>query len=200
MFLIGTEIPDPKLLYQVYCYLHIYSNRDHCKATVGCHREALQNKVLPALHYLASVMNEIHWDARLSPNNHSPHFPVLFTGIVDTFPIRVLKPVNSTLRKALFNPKYDDCVYKVQLGINFLGEIVLCTGPHLGVCYDGHIWERTAAKILTDWEFWIGDGAYPFCNVMFVCVLCYLVCVIVFFDCIQIYLARSNAGALQSTT
>jgi len=41
-----------------------------------------------------------------------------------------------------------------------LGQIVLCTGPHLGVCYDGHIWKRTGAKLLLPWEWWIGDGAY----------------------------------------
>ncbi len=36
----------------------------------------------------------------------------------------------------------------------------MCTGPHLGVCYDGHIWYRTARQKLLPWEQWIGDGAY----------------------------------------
>jgi hypothetical protein len=77
-------------------------------------------------------------------------------GIVDTFPIRVEKPKDSTLRKALFSGKYATTVYKVQLGITFLGQIVLCTGPHLPI-YDGHIWAETEAEhARLDWEWWLG--------------------------------------------
>lgn len=66
-------------------------------------------------------MDEIFWDDRLDSRNHAPHFPFLFTGIVDTFPIQVLHPQNKELRHQLYNPKYGTCVYKGQLGIDFLG-------------------------------------------------------------------------------
>ena len=42
----------------------------------------------------------------------------------------------------------------------YLGRILLCTGPHLGLCYDGHIWQRTGASLLRCWERFLGDGAY----------------------------------------
>eukprot|EP00026_Physarum_polycephalum_P011249 Phypoly_transcript_11456.p1 GENE.Phypoly_transcript_11456~~Phypoly_transcript_11456.p1 ORF type:complete len:177 (+),score=4.07 Phypoly_transcript_11456:606-1136(+) len=76
------------------------------------------------------------------------------------FPLRVQVPVDRELARALYNPKYKHCVYKCQLGIDFLGRIIICTGPHLGLCYDGHIWSRTGAQKLLPWEWWLGDGAY----------------------------------------
>ena len=146
-------------------------------------------KVFPALCYLAKVINEIFWEDRLSPYNHTPHFPFWFTGIVDTFPLHVLQPHNSTLRRALFNPKYGGCVYKGQLGINFLGAIVLCTGPHLGLCYDGHIWQRTGAPLLEPWEWWLGDGAYPFVDLIVVCLL-------ILFDFLYIYFTKAICSTI----
>jgi hypothetical protein len=163
--------------------MHMYPNRSQSKSALGCSRYSLNYFVIPAINYLEHVMDEIHWDDRLSPYNHTPHFPLWFVGAVDTFPLRVLTPISSHLRKALFNPKYGQVclythsrtllshhscvftliysVYKAQVGINFLGEIVICTGPHLGVCYDGHIWKRTGAGKMLPWEWWLGDGAYP---------------------------------------
>jgi hypothetical protein len=66
-------------------------------------------------------------------------------GMVDTFLIEVQKPKDSQHRWALLTNKYHTTVYKVQLGISFLGTILFCTGPHLPL-YDGHIWEATAAS------------------------------------------------------
>ena len=48
-------------------------------------------------------------------NNHSPYFPSLVTGIVDTFLVEVWKPLNGELNRALYNPKYNATVYKVKL-------------------------------------------------------------------------------------
>src|SRR3989344_4493613 len=129
---------------------------------------------MPQLSKLADAMNEIQWLDRLSPYNHSVDFPHLMTGtfslhmtlttvihylptgIVDTFPIRVWKPKDKALRKALFASKYGTTVYKVQLSISLLGQIVLCTGPHLPL-YDGHIWASTMeAHPLEPWEWWLG--------------------------------------------
>ncbi len=126
-YYLGTPVPDPLILYLIYKYLHLYPGRNQVKTVLGCTRFHLQYVILPALHYLCLVMDEIHWNDRLDPRNHTPHFPFLFTGIVDTFPIRVKQPVNKELRESLYNPKYGACVYKCQLGIDFLGMVlILC--------------------------------------------------------------------------
>jgi hypothetical protein len=121
--LIDTPIPHPRILVQVYAYLHMYPRQRQVKAVLGCSRKHLQRKILPALHYLAKSMHEIFWDDRLDLNNHAPHFPYLFVGMVDTFPLRVLQPVHRPLARALYNPKYGGCIYKGQLAIDFLGIV-----------------------------------------------------------------------------
>jgi hypothetical protein len=79
--------------------------------------------------------------------------------MVDTFPIEVQKLEKSALWCALFTNKYGTMVYKVQLGISFLGQILFCTGPHL-LLYDGHIWASTKAHHPhEEWEWWLG-GPY----------------------------------------
>lgn len=45
--------------------------------------------------------------------------------MVDTFPVTVLEPVDTTLASAIRNPKYMHTVFKAQIGIDFLGRIVL---------------------------------------------------------------------------
>jgi hypothetical protein len=68
----------------------------------------------------------------------------------------VWKPKDKALQKALFTGKYGTTVYKVQLSISLLGQIVLCTGPHLPL-YDSHIWASTMeAHPLEPWEWWLG--------------------------------------------
>ncbi len=133
----------------VYKYLHLYLMRDQCKLILGCNRFYLHYVVLPALHYLRLVINEVHWDDRLYHGNHTPHFPFLFTGCVDTFPMYVQQPINSELRKALYNPKYGGCVYKGQLGIDFLGMLMLkCFATLLLIIVIGRI---VLAQVLT-WD------------------------------------------------
>jgi hypothetical protein len=52
--------------------------------------------------------------------------------IFDTAPIFVVEPKPKWLGNALHQPKYGGTVYKIQIGINFLGWICCYTGPHLG--------------------------------------------------------------------
>jgi hypothetical protein len=76
--------------------------------------------------------------------------------MVDTFPIQVEKPEDPELRAALLTNKYRTTVYKVQLSVKFLGQIVLCSGPHLPL-YNAHIWESTAPlQPHQPWEWWLG--------------------------------------------
>ena len=50
---------------------------------------------------------------------------------------------------------------KIQLGISLMGNIILWTGPHLGVTPDVTIWEQTwAAHPFFPWEWWLADLGY----------------------------------------
>lgn len=73
------------------------------------------------MKWLGENMNEIYWNNRLSPYNHVPHFPFFVTGCVDTYPVRVLQPQNSFLRRSLYNPKYGATVVKVESVVDFMG-------------------------------------------------------------------------------
>lgn len=63
--------------------------------------------------------------------------------MVNTFLVQVSQPEDSVLARALYNPKYGACVYKFQCVVDFLGRIILFTRPHLGIMYDGNIWNVT---------------------------------------------------------
>ena len=65
------------------------------------------------------------------------------TAIVDTLPIFVSEPSYFPAAKLLYQPKYKRHCYKMQLGITFMGNIVLWTGPHLGCTADITIWRHT---------------------------------------------------------
>ena len=102
-----------------------------------------------------------HPTHRYHPYNHAPFFKYFVTGLVDVFPVYVPAPTRYSLAKLLFQPKYNHCVFKIQLGVNFLGEIILWTGPHLGVVSDITIWEATwADHPFQSWELWLADLGY----------------------------------------
>lgn len=163
----GSPILQRQQLADMYMYMHIYSPKRQLGQTLGLNDYRYHYHVKPDMHWLSRNMNEIHWDDRLSLWNHTHHFPKLFTGMVDTFPVRVSQPEDSVLGKALYNPKYGSCVYKFQCAVDFLGRIILFSGPHLGTMYDGNIWNATEQwHILHCWELFIGDGAYVACKQM----------------------------------
>jgi len=101
----------------------MYPNRSQSKSALGCTHHWLNYKVIPAISYLARVMKEIHWENRLSPYNHTPHFPLWFVGAVDTFLLRVLQPVSTRLRKALYNPKYGQ-VFQSHSTIHYYIQLI----------------------------------------------------------------------------
>jgi hypothetical protein len=87
--------------------------------------------------------------------------------MVDTTPIFVEMPRNSFRARALFNPKYGWSVYKVQIGVDFLGRIILFSGPHLGTSYDGHIWMNTShLHPMMPEEWFLGDHHYTVPQIM----------------------------------
>ena len=55
-------------------------------------------------------------------------------------------PNNCGSSLACAQPKYAMTCLKWQLGISLMGDIILWTGPHLGIEPDAHIWEDTWAE------------------------------------------------------
>ena len=114
---------------------------------------------------LANIIEEIDYSWRLDPYNHAlPPFDQSITGIVDTLPIYIATPHYWWLSSLFFQPKYKACVLKMQLGISLLGDVILWTGPHLGVTSDTTIWETTWAEHpFCAWERWLADLGYVGC-------------------------------------
>jgi len=111
---------------------------------------------------LAQIIDEIVYDDRLHRYNHVGRpFKYHVTAIVDTLPVYIPEPHSFAMRRLLFQPKYGACVWKMQLGITLMGNIVLWTGPHLGVTSDVSIWRQTAQwHPFRPWEWWLGDLGY----------------------------------------
>jgi len=157
----GTYIRRPVDLYRALSYVHLYPRARQAKRFLNCSPSHLTKKVLKHLHWLATQLREIEWEERMCEMNHCPAFPHFVTGIVDCFPVHVVNPRSRVLFRALNNPKYGGPVYKVQLVVDFLGRIVLCTGPHLGIVPDNIIWRSTrTSHVMRPWEFLLADGAY----------------------------------------
>ena len=111
---------------------------------------------------LASIITEIVYDDRLDLFNHvGGPFSYFYTGIVDVFPVFVPAPHSFSMRRQLFQPKYDACVYKIQIAVTFMGNIILWTGPHLGCESDKKIWDDTwDVHPFYWWEWWLADLGY----------------------------------------
>ena len=112
---------------------------------------------------LSAVIDEIHY--RLHQDNHGTGlFEKRFTTMIDCCPIWVAEPTDPFWADLLFQGKYGGSCFKIQIGINWLGWIVLFTGLHVGTKTDDEIWHATAAEHpFEHWEWWLGDAAYSTC-------------------------------------
>ena len=78
-----------------------------------------------------------------------------------------MRPDDPDLEKATFDGKHGRHSYKIQVAIDFLGRIIMCTGLHLSNISDVMIFEKTwrqhpfedAIK-----EMWFGDAVYRDCQ------------------------------------
>eukprot|EP00658_Telonema_sp_P-2_P041131 TRINITY_DN2940_c0_g1_i2.p1 TRINITY_DN2940_c0_g1~~TRINITY_DN2940_c0_g1_i2.p1 ORF type:complete len:298 (+),score=44.48 TRINITY_DN2940_c0_g1_i2:273-1166(+) len=111
----------------------------------GISATTLRRAVLQWIAALALVLDEVHWADRLDAMNHVELLPKRFTVLVDTAPVSVGDALDKEVAKLNFQPKYKDTVYKLQIGISLVGDIVLYTDD---------------AHPLEDWELVIGDGIY----------------------------------------
>jgi hypothetical protein len=80
----------------------------------GIGRETLRIQVLSYLIILALAVDEIHWDDRLDPCNHTHEMPTRFTFQLDTAPLLTNEPVGK-VSSMTFQPKYKANVFKVQV-------------------------------------------------------------------------------------
>jgi len=98
LFCYGEELQlSHKVFIDTYIYIHIYPCVKQSPALFQRSRQYISRSILPALEKLARTLNEIHWDERLNPYNHTPHFPHYINSIVDMFPIYVSQPQMLTL-------------------------------------------------------------------------------------------------------
>ena len=89
--------------------------------------------VVPVMFATAMELDEIHWDDRLHHENHGTGlFAQRFTAFVDCGGLKVQRPKDPVVESALFDGKTGSGhVWKMQIGINFLGWIVMYTGLHI---------------------------------------------------------------------
>lgn len=119
-------------------------------------RSTGHEKLKQMFAWLQTVVSDIDWDDRLSPLNHTTHFPYFVSFFVDTVPVACFGGVNPEN----FQPKYAGNVYKMQVCCDALGRIVYFSGPHPGAMADATIWKRHGPKEFVGLELGLGDGAY----------------------------------------
>ena len=126
-----------------------------------CSDADFKASVKKVTQYLNQVVNEIFWTDRLSPWNHTPHFPFFTTHFADSMPICAL---GGSLSDILFNPKYAGHVYKITVAIDALGNIVWICNLNPGTTPDVIIWDKEGPQRsrgqFFDFELGNHDGAY----------------------------------------
>ena len=118
-----------------YCalwYMHQYPTTDGVRGWLfGKSKRQYSKKkfyqcAIVVLFKLATMINEVHFDDRLHPDNHGTGiFSRFFTLIIDCAPIFVPDPVNEFFARGLYSTKYGTPAYKIQIGINFLVRSLL---------------------------------------------------------------------------
>jgi len=156
-----SEIMNPQDMYRIFGFIHMGPRRRQAVRYLDCSKTYLHETVIPALHFLGSAVDEMQWNRRLLPWNHCPHFPKNVTFMVDTMPIVTYQPQNAQIRSCLYNGKYKDTVYKLELCIDFTGGLIAGSGPHIGNSYDAHLFLQNYHKhpLLRN-EYGLGDGHY----------------------------------------
>jgi len=165
LFRYGDQLQLPhKVFIDCFVYIHIYPRIRQTRMIFQRCPQYIPRRILPALELMAKTFDEIHWDERLNPYNHTPHYPHFVNSIVDTFPIYVSQPTCSSFARTLYNKKYGSCIWKVLMAISFLGMIIYFKAPFPGTVYDGHIWQDTASEHpRSPGEFTLGDAHFSTC-------------------------------------
>lgn len=163
---IDTPIPTQKALYYLLCFFKAYPIK---RAVFNYHTvrmNAREGRSLSTLkkraRYLATHVNELQplWNARHHLSNRLPlHFAYGVSGSIDTFPIRVSRPVNSVWQRSLYNGKFKTHTVKIQAIVNHAGCIIWFSGPHVGVTNDYELFSRVTPPLLNG-EMLLADKGY----------------------------------------
>ena len=103
-----------------------------------CSEVAWRHSVARVREYLDHVVQEIRWANRFNPFNHCPHFPFFMTHFTDSMPISSIGGIRSA---DLWNPKYASHVYKVNVAVDMLGNIIWNGPRDISRCFDlGWVW------------------------------------------------------------
>ncbi len=70
----------PLDMVNIYRYIHLYPTYRQAPIFYDFGKSQFHRNVIEELPGLASCLDEINWDDRLDPWNHSPQFPKFFTG------------------------------------------------------------------------------------------------------------------------
>ena len=163
--------PDKAQAYFFLCFKFIkHAPRpSHVTATMwtphtGCiSTGTYRRQIEPRLLILGMLIDEIHWSDRLSPFNHTVHFPGGAVGLLDSLPLVISTPSDWRAASKYFQGKYNNYVLKVQIIIDFNGNIVWCSLPHLGTRSDPKMWEAWHPHFNAG-EYVLADGAYISCS------------------------------------
>jgi hypothetical protein len=104
-----SVIDSQTKLYQLFHYLKLYP-------IIRAHETTSITSIRKYIFFLASVVDELQtvWNSRHEMTNRIPHhFQSMLSGSIDTFPVVVSRPLESTLQSYLYNGKYKKHVYKV---------------------------------------------------------------------------------------
>jgi hypothetical protein len=153
-----------------YTTVQYHPKRDDCERVLivngqerGVNYDYYRRYIRPVAYALADVIDEILAQRRWDPMNHVPHFPSHFTEMYDSFPVKVCEPCDPELAGTLRQPKYKACVFKITLGVTFLGEITAYATLSLGIEHDGSIALREEGREFHErlpGEWSLGDGVY----------------------------------------
>jgi hypothetical protein len=161
----NTVINKTYKLYQLlYFYRHYPTARSFLVA-YGCSARAYSrylHKIYKYEQHLSSVINEIRhaWTNRLDGHNHLPHvFGPDVTGSIDTFPVYVVRPVDTHWQRCLYNGKYGGHVAKVQVVSDHRGSVIWWSGPHCGTIHDLTLFRQNPPPLLPN-EQLLADKAY----------------------------------------
>jgi len=130
---------------------------------LDCCPSYVAENIMPGMRYLASVINEIDWNSRLSLMNHAYYFPGYVTSMFDTFPVYIDPPSTWSEAKYYYMGKYKATAVKFLVGLDFIGRIVFFSGPYLGSSYDGHLFNNFGPETL-DSEIILGDQHFCTCR------------------------------------
>lgn len=107
---------------------------------------------------LACVVNEIWAHDVHNPFNHCQYYPHWVQFMVDSFPIACF---SGATWDTTYQPKYQGHVWKITVGITFLGLICFWSGPDAGSANDGRLYGETCYWQQFAAQAWgLADGAY----------------------------------------